>query len=315
MRCPTLHELPKPPDGRTGWPWTEESEQPPGCMPDGSPWPKVSIVTPSYDQGEFIEETIRSVLLQGYPDLEYIVMDGGSQDNSIEIIKKYEKWLTFWTSEKDRGQSQALNKGFGHASGEIYAWMNSDDFYFMNSLKKIVGCMDLKSNVILWIGQTRQIDDDGKTLPFVKSYGLERRKLANWWNEGWFHQPGCFFSADAFKSVNGIDERLDFALDVDLWLRILETGNIKEVDDLIAVAREHKDSKTIKYSHLSEAELYIVDILNGYGSVAKNRMRCYFPKRPEFIFNIKFSILQYSIRNGHISAARNKIGSIIKNNK
>src|SRR4030042_6265175 len=126
MRCPTLKELPSPPQGKTGWPWTEESPQLHNTMPDGSPWPKISIVTPSFNQGQFIEETIRSVLLQGYSDLEYIIIDGGSKDDSIELIRKYEKWLTYWVSEPDHGQSHAINKGFRKASGEIVAWLNSD---------------------------------------------------------------------------------------------------------------------------------------------------------------------------------------------
>ena len=118
MRCPTINELPSPPPGKRGWPWTEDSPQLPDTMPDGSPWPKISIVTPSLNQGPFIEETIRSVLLQGYPNLEYIIMDGGSTDESIEIIKKYEPWLAYWESEPDRGQSHAINKGFQRASGD-----------------------------------------------------------------------------------------------------------------------------------------------------------------------------------------------------
>src|SRR5467141_2605988 len=127
MRCPTLAELPPPPAGRSGWPWTQETQSLPSGRADSSPWPRISIVTPSYNQGEFIEETIRSILLQGYPDLEYIVMDGGSTDGSVNIIKKYERWLAYWISENDRGQVHAINKGFSRASGVIYNWINSDD--------------------------------------------------------------------------------------------------------------------------------------------------------------------------------------------
>ena len=112
MRCPSLRELPTPPPGKTGWPWTEESAQLPEQMPDGSVWPRISIVTPSFNQAAFVEETIRSVLLQGYPSLEYFIIDGASSDSSVELIKKYERWLTGWVSERDRGQSHAINKGF-----------------------------------------------------------------------------------------------------------------------------------------------------------------------------------------------------------
>src|SRR6266487_3806537 len=113
MRCPNLNELPPPPPGKVGWPWTEEAP----CVSDQNPrpsealdhnrvWPRVSIVTPSFNQARFLEETIRSVLLQGYPNLEYIMIDGGSADESVEIIGRYEKHLAYWVSEKDRGQSE-----------------------------------------------------------------------------------------------------------------------------------------------------------------------------------------------------------------
>src|SRR5688572_28969334 len=108
MRCPMLSDLPAPPPGKTGWPWTEETFQLPEAMPDGKRWPRISIVTPSYNQGQFIEETIRSVLLQCYPNLEYIVIDGGSTDDSVEIIEKYKSWLTYWVSEPDKGQVDAI---------------------------------------------------------------------------------------------------------------------------------------------------------------------------------------------------------------
>jgi len=134
MQSPTINELPKPPVGKTGWPWTEETEQLPEKMPDGSDWPKISIVTPSYNQGQYIEETIRSVVLQGYPNLEYIIIDGGSKDKSVQIIKKYDHYISYWISKPDKGQANAINIGLELASGDIVAYINSDDFYLPGAL-------------------------------------------------------------------------------------------------------------------------------------------------------------------------------------
>ena len=111
MRCPALTELPPPPPGRTGWPWTEPRPHLADTMPNGQPWPRISIVTPSYNQGQFLEETIRSVLLQGYPDVEYMVIDGGSTDGTLEIIKKYAPWFTYCVSEPIPGRAMPLIRG------------------------------------------------------------------------------------------------------------------------------------------------------------------------------------------------------------
>src|SRR5882762_4423248 len=127
MDCPSLKQLPEPPKGKTGWPWTEQSPRVPATMPEGRLWPGISIVTPSFNQGQFIEETIRSVLLQGYPNLEYFVIDAGSADLTLEIIKKYEPWITYWVSEPDNGQVDAIKKGLRLSSGEWFNWINSDD--------------------------------------------------------------------------------------------------------------------------------------------------------------------------------------------
>src|SRR5438067_5875086 len=116
VRCPRLSDLPPPPPGRAGWPWTEASPAVWRRPRDGC-WPRVSIVTPSYNQGPYLEETIRTVLLQGYPELEYQIIDGGSTDDSVEIIRKYERWLAHWVSARDGGQSDAINHGFDRASG------------------------------------------------------------------------------------------------------------------------------------------------------------------------------------------------------
>lgn len=125
MRCPSLSDLPEPPPGKSGWPWTEESLRVLERPPDRA-LPRITIVTPSFNQAEFIEETIRSILLQGYPDLEYFVLDGGSTDDSIDIIKKYSPWITYSVSEPDRGQSAAINRGLRMGSGSYATWINSD---------------------------------------------------------------------------------------------------------------------------------------------------------------------------------------------
>jgi len=130
-----MSTLPKPPPGRTGWPWITEAGWDSASDSVKRDVPRITVVTPSFNQAEFIEETIRSVLLQGYPNLEYIVIDGGSTDGSVEVIEKYSPWLTYWCSEPDRGQSHAINKGFERATGEILGWINSDDILYSGALQ------------------------------------------------------------------------------------------------------------------------------------------------------------------------------------
>ena len=149
---------------KTGWPWSEQSKQLPKTMKNGKLWPKISIVTPSFNQVQFIEETIRSVILQNYPNLEYIIIDGGSTDGSVEIIKKYEKYLTYWVSEPDSGQSEAINKGWKIATGDIIAWLNSDDMYMPYALSTIASMYAANPDKIIFQGSCNNIDIEGNHL-------------------------------------------------------------------------------------------------------------------------------------------------------
>ncbi len=249
MRCPTLRELPPPPPGKTGWPWTEETEPLPERMPDGSQWPLLSIVTPTYNYAQFLEETMRSVLLQGYPNLEYIIIDGGSTDNSVEIIKKYEKWLAYWVSEKDRGQSQAINKGFQKASGEILAWLNSDDTYekkaFANIAEEFAAHPDadvISGQCRLWCGRP----DDQMVGPSpLRTYQDFLRVGSNWMNHRLILQPEAFFRRRAYELADGVSEGLHFALDVSLWIKMARQNcYFHSFNQHLANLRIHKGQKT-----------------------------------------------------------------------
>jgi len=267
MRCPTLSELPDPPRGKKGWPWTEETLQLPETMPGGQPWPRVSIVTPSYNQGRFIEETIRSVLLQGYPELEYIIIDGGSADNSVEIIKKYEKWLAYWVSEPDRGQSHAINKGFDKASREIYAWLNSDDYLLKDALKNVALAYNAHPEAGGWFGGCLQVSIVGKTLLTVHPNRLDAEGLAVW-GENAVTQPSCFFSRVAWQNCGPLDESLNYAMDLDLWVKIAKTYSIRKVEAILAAAVVQENAKTQRNIGMMYAEQDIVKVRHGYESYA-----------------------------------------------
>jgi glycosyltransferase involved in cell wall biosynthesis len=240
MQLPGLNEIPAPLQGKTGWPWTDAPEPLPELMPDGSPWPKISVVTPSYNQGQFIEETIRSVLLQGYPNLEYIVMDGGSTDGSVEIIKKYEPWLTYWVSEADAGQSAAINKGFKLGTGEILAWLNSDDFYSPNMLTRAALFFSNHSDVGMIFGDRNVVDEYSILVEFQKYFLFFRWQLR--YMSG-IPQETAFFRTDIFKKVGQLDEQLQYAMDFDLWWRVSRVAKIQHIPNLIGNYRNHEFTK------------------------------------------------------------------------
>lgn len=239
---PTLDQLPPPPPGKTGWPWTEESPQLPDAMPDGRPWPRVSIVTPSYNQATFIEETIRSVLLQGYPDLEYIVIDGGSTDESVNIIRKYSNWLASWVSEPDRGQTHAINKGLRRVTGDLVAWLNADDTYVPGAFSEAAAVMGAADGPAFVYGDCQQIDEMGRPLGMYKGAcdGLESFHLFR----AHVHQPTIFFRRALLEEVGYLDESLDFAMDVEFYMRVAARHELRHIPRVLASFRIHAASKT-----------------------------------------------------------------------
>jgi glycosyltransferase involved in cell wall biosynthesis len=206
-------------------------------------WPRISVVTPSYNQVGFLEETIRSVLLQNYPNLEYVVVDGGSDDGSVEVIEKYDSWIDHWVSEPDRGQSHAINKGFARCSGEIFAWLNSDDFLAPGALAHVAGEWRAAEQPCVIVGKGERVGPGGEHMFYQPAGDLSWHALSRW-GKNWFSQPAAFFPADAYREVGGLDEELQFSMDLDLWLKLHRQVPFRGTDRLLAVSTAHPDAKT-----------------------------------------------------------------------
>ena len=217
-------------------------------MPDGSKWPSISVVTPSYNQGQFIEETIRSVLLQGYPNLEYIIIDGGSTDQSVEIIQRYEPWLTYWVSEPDRGQAHAINKGWRRATGDIVAWLNSDDLYRPDAMSRVVSLLELHPRVQWMCGDSVAIDSDGREKERIEARladlgnWVEYRRLGSDYS---FPQPSVFLRRRVLEQVGLLKEDLHYSFDLEYWCRVRIRGfEPLIVKEVLSCFRLHPASKT-----------------------------------------------------------------------
>jgi glycosyltransferase involved in cell wall biosynthesis len=207
--------------------------------------PRITIITPSYNQGHYIEQTITSVLDQGYPNLEYIIIDGGSTDNSVEVIKKYEKHLSFWVSEKDRGQSHAINKGFARATGEVINWLNSDDYYEKDALRKVADAF-CNPDINVYCGRSRVFGQGNEYLnPGTDIYANNLYKTVGWAR---IDQPETFFRHTLLKQIGYVNETLHFTMDKEMWMHyLLKFGlnGICKTDELLVHYRLHDTSKTV----------------------------------------------------------------------
>ena len=207
------------------------------------PLPKVSIVTPSFNQALFLEQTLRSVLEQDYPNLEYIVIDGGSRDGSLEIIHKYADRLAYWQSQPDQGQTDAINQGFARASGEILAWLNSDDLLLPGAVSAAVRALHEHPEAAMVYGDALLINAEGKTIGKFPAAQTDYRKL----RRGYVHIPqqASFFRADLWQQVGPLDVSFYFAMDYDLWVRLAALAPLVYVPQLWAAFRLHGEAKSI----------------------------------------------------------------------
>ncbi len=229
---------------KVGWPWELDNSK--NIFEKSIQWPKISIVTPSYNQGKYIEQTILSIINQNYPNLEYIIMDGGSTDETLDIIKKYEHKITCWISEKDNGQSHAINKGLEKCTGIIFNWLNSDDWYMPNALYNVAEAFlkDKKLKFVsgfenhIGIDESITVSQGTFLLPTLEQT-IENCEVT---------QPSTFFKLDAIKKVKGVPEDIHYIMDGEMWVKLLlQYGqtNFKKIKKTLVNFRLHENSKTV----------------------------------------------------------------------
>ena len=237
------------------------------------PW--ISVVVPSYNQAQFVEQTLQSLLEQSSPGLEIIVVDGGSTDGSVDIIRRYESRLAYWVSEKDRGQSHALNKGFAKASGVWLGWLNSDDLLLPGALAALHAGILAEPNREWWIGGGYFIDEHGQKLSdYNPPHGLVKAADLSDWRKFWFAQPGTFFSRDLFERAGAqVNETLHYAMDLELWLRLLRLAAPGMLKGQISGYRLHSEAKTSVLTADGEVEIMrvLVDALGIEAALARVR--------------------------------------------
>lgn len=215
-------------------------------------YPKITVITPSFNQGHFLERTIQSVLNQNYPNLEYIIIDGGSKDGSVEIIQKYEQYLAYWVSEEDHGQAHAINKGLKRATGDWVAWQNSDDIFYPDTLHALAGAVVKSPESTLIIGNMNLIDEHEQVInnlkyvrPTYRSLMAEGMVLTN---------QAAFWRKSIHQSIGYLNENLHYGFDFEWFLRVLKDGRATHVNQTWGGLRMHSQTKTARFQVLFDQE-------------------------------------------------------------
>lgn len=215
--------------------------------------PLVSIVINSYNQAAYLEQTIQSVLQQDYPNLEVLLVDGGSTDDSLEIIKRYADRFEWWISEKDKGQAEGINKGLNRAKGELAAWLNSDDYYLPEAISRAVSQWRSQPDAVLIYGDVIAVDEHGKTINRMKTGDWQLQDLMEF---KIINQPAVFMNRNALVAAEGLDTNYHYLLDHHLWLRIASQGKMVHVSEVWAAGRFHSAAKNIASAEKFGEEAY-----------------------------------------------------------
>jgi glycosyltransferase involved in cell wall biosynthesis len=253
MAMSELDDIPAVPAGKVGWPWQSCAERESKASDERNPWPRITIVTPSFNQGTFLEQTLRSVLLQGYPNLEYLVLDGGSSDDSVGILNRYGRHLAYWHSRSDAGQADAIATGFERATGEIYGYVNSDDILLPGALKHVARkFMRFRKTGVVY-GNRLVVDEDGKVIGrHFWPYFLSRY---HWACGQPLAQESCFWRKDAYWDVGGIDRSKFFVLDYDLFYRMWMKTRFLKTRAFLGCIRVHGDTKRARHDDIRLQEM------------------------------------------------------------
>lgn len=225
--------------------------------------PKISIITPSFNQGQYIEQTILSVINQNYPNLEYIIIDGGSTDETVDIIKKYDKNITYWVSEKDNGQSEAINKGLKIATGDIINWLNSDDYFEPNALFKLSKAyIENPDKKVFCFRLSHLLEDKKKLFSKVNNTSNELQCIL----DPIINQQSTFYNKEVINYLKSVNTQLGYTMDYEWWIRFIlkfGTDKIFVSNDEISVYRLHHDSKTVSMS-----DMFLQDLASVHYSLA-----------------------------------------------
>jgi len=232
----------------------------PGSAPAPIPF---SVVIPTLNQAETIEDTLLSLIHQNYPDLEIIVADGGSSDGTAAILNRYRDELSAILPGPDTGQSNAINKGFARARGDIFFWLNSDDYLLPNTLWRVAACFQADADLEFAVGAGDVISLDHHFLRHIPPLPMDESTMLNWKNDQWVMQQCCFWTKNLWQSVGGVDEQLHLLMDYDLWFRFSRRTKAAMIKEKLAVMRYYPDAKTVKQRSKTSEELAYVYAKNG----------------------------------------------------